>query len=505
MTESRSTLEDRLHAALDAEAAHVHPADDAGAGPIRARVVRVRRRRRAALAVGATLAVVAVAVAAPLLTGDGGGRVSTDTDPADSPETTAEPPTPTTQTTTPTTTPPPAGDATAADDALWPDPTGTLFDDPVVAVRAFAQQVVGVDDPPLSAFRPDGPDGGEVDVLRRSEGGAPLDAAASTVTVQRLDGAHWFVMEAGSADVVIDTPRRMDSVSSPLTVSGRGRGYEGTIVATLKGRSDPAGRLADAATIAGAGTELEPFTVELSFADPGGGVGIVLATDDAAAEGTLPRFAARAVRFGAGSEGTSGAYSFRHQPLFPFASAAEAETWRTAGGGSQPWHADAEATALAFTAWLGFDEIGQVTSRDIRAAEAWVGVGYTVPSGDTATAAVIHLLRFGPAADAPWEVVGTRDTTLTLDTPRYGSTASSPLTVGGLVTGVDENLRVQVRQLSSEAPLGESCCLPAGGVQSPWSATVSYAGATDAALTVVVSTGGHLQGVEVFAITGLRR
>ena len=55
---------------------------------------------------------------------------------------------------------------------------------------------------------------------------------------------------------------------------------------------------------------------------------------------------------------------------------------------NQPWHADAEATALAFTAWLGFDEIGQVTSRDVRAAEAWVGVGYPVPSGDTATAAV---------------------------------------------------------------------------------------------------------------------
>ena len=42
------------------------------------------------------------------------------------------------------------------------------------------------------------------------------------------------------------------------------------------------------------------------------------------------------------------------------------------------------------------------------------------------TAAVIHLLRFGPEADVPWEVVGTRDTDLTLDTPGYGSTAASP-------------------------------------------------------------------------------
>ena len=503
MTGSRSTLEDRLHAALEAEAAHVHLADDAGAGPIRTRVARVRRRRRAALAVGATLAVVAVAVAAPLLTGDGGGRMTTDNDPADAPETTAEPPT---TPTTPSTAPPPAGESTAADDALWPDPTGTLFDEPEAAVRAFAQQVVGVDDPPLSDFRPDRPDRGEVDVLGRSEDGATRDVVASTVTVERLDGSHWFVVEATSADVVIDTPGRLESVSSPLPVSGRGHGYEGTIVASLRARSAPADRLAEAATIAGAGTELEPYTVELTFAGPGSGVGILVANDDPGAEGTVPSFSARAVRFGARAGGTGGDDSFDHQPLFPFASAAEAEAWRTGGGGSQPWHADAEATALAFTTgYLGFDELGLVTSRDIRAAEAWVGVGYTVPGGEPVTASVIHMLRFGSAPDAPWEVVGTRDTTLTLDTPRYGSTASSPLTVGGHITGVDENLRVQVRQLSSESPLGEFCCLPAGGEQSPWSAAVSYTGATDAALTVVVSTGGHLQGVEAFAITGLRR
>ena len=45
MTGPRSTLEDRLHAALDAEAAHVHPDGDAALGPIRTRVAGVRRRR----------------------------------------------------------------------------------------------------------------------------------------------------------------------------------------------------------------------------------------------------------------------------------------------------------------------------------------------------------------------------------------------------------------------------------------------------------------------------
>jgi hypothetical protein len=65
-------------------------------------------------------------------------------------------------------------------------------------------------------------------------------------------------------------------------------------------------------------------------------------------------------------------------------------------------------------------------------------------------------------------------------------------------------VRVEVRQQSSPEPLGESCCVPAGGEAFPWTATVSIAGATDPALTIVASSGGHVQDVETFAITGVR-
>jgi hypothetical protein len=180
--------------------------------------------------------------------------------------------------------------------------------------------------------------------------------------------------------------------------------------------------------------------------------------------------------------------------------------WRQqhAADGTQPWHLDADATALAFTTgYLGFGEIDQVVGRDVRDREAWISVGYDAGSGPS-TAAIIHLVRFGPGDDAPWELVGTRDTDLTLETPSYGSQVSSTVTVGGRITGVDESLRVQVRQASSEAPIGEACCLPAGGEDAPWQTTVSFSGATDPALTIVVSTGGHVQGVERFAITAVR-
>jgi hypothetical protein len=207
----------------------------------------------------------------------------------------------------------------------------------------------------------------------------------------------------------------------------------------------------------------------------------------------------------AGGGGRTG--EFGHQPLWPFADAEAAHQWQTEGApqGHSPWHSDAEFTALAFTqGYLGFGEIDKVTSTDMRDDEAWVGVGSTLPDGGTTTAAVVHLVRWGTGEDAPWEVVGTRDDTLVLDTPRYGSSVSSPITAGGRITGVDESLRLQVRQIDKEAVLGEYCCLPAGGTDQPWSAEVAFQGAGPGTVTLVVSTGGHVADVERFAVTGLQ-
>jgi hypothetical protein len=195
------------------------------------------------------------------------------------------------------------------------------------------------------------------------------------------------------------------------------------------------------------------------------------------------------------------------QPLWPFADRAAAAAWEQqhATNGSDAWHLDAGATALAFTRdYLGFTEMDRVTSTEIEGSDAHIGIGYLNPDNRVSTAAVLHLVRFGPDANAPWEVVGSRDTTLTLDTPKYGSVATSPMTVGGVLDGVDEALHITVRQLSSPTPIGENCCMPAGGMDTPWQVTVTYSGATAPVLTVAVATGGHVQDVERFAITGIR-
>ncbi len=197
--------------------------------------------------------------------------------------------------------------------------------------------------------------------------------------------------------------------------------------------------------------------------------------------------------------------AFAHQPLWPFADAAAVGAWQDAyrSGGQQPWHLDAAATALSFTqGYLGFTGIDRVVTPTTSGDDAWVAVGFALPDGRLSTAATVHLARWGTGPDAPWEVAGTRDTTLVLDVPAYGAAARAPLTVGGAVTGVDESLHVRV--LSPGGPVGESCCLPAGGEGSRWTTTVPLTGTARGTMTVVVSTGGHVADVERFAVTGVR-
>jgi hypothetical protein len=201
------------------------------------------------------------------------------------------------------------------------------------------------------------------------------------------------------------------------------------------------------------------------------------------------------------------ATTFALVPLWPFADVAAAQAWqqeyRTSG--HQPWHLDPAITATAFTTgFLGYTEVDQVVgSPTVAGTQAWVAVGSKRPDGSLSTAAVLHLARIGSGADAPWEVVGSRDTDLTLTTPPYGASVSSPVQVGGRITGVDESLTLKVRTQSGDV-VGHVDGVPAGGVRTPWAITVPFTAPSGTVLTVAVSTGGHLFAVERFAITGLR-
>ncbi len=193
-------------------------------------------------------------------------------------------------------------------------------------------------------------------------------------------------------------------------------------------------------------------------------------------------------------------------PLFPFASLADVRAWQASyeSGGHQPWHRSPDITATAFAAFLGYSGVTEVTRSAASRGDAHVAVGIKRPDGTISTAAVIHLVLFGSGKYAPWEVVGTNDTTFTLDRPGYGSTVPSPVTAGGTITGADESIRVTVHALSAQGPAGVYCCRAAGGTRSPWSAPVSFHAAPGEVITIAASTGGHLAAVERFAVTGAR-
>lgn len=191
-----------------------------------------------------------------------------------------------------------------------------------------------------------------------------------------------------------------------------------------------------------------------------------------------------------------------YQHLFPFQTDREAADWQAAlaTGGSRTW-LDPGETALAFARFLGYQDVDKVVSVRNDAEGAHVSVGYVADGQRLATAAIVHLVRFGSGDQAPWEVVGTDDTSFTLATPAYGAHISSPVTVGGRITGVDESIKVHVQQLHANGVLGERCCVPAGGEHTPWSASVTFSTPTDPIVIISASTGGHLQAVERFAVT----
>lgn len=202
---------------------------------------------------------------------------------------------------------------------------------------------------------------------------------------------------------------------------------------------------------------------------------------------------------------TASAGRFSYLPLYPFRSLQDVAAWQSSyrTGGQQPWHLDPGQTVLSFTNFLGYTNVDTVIGTRMDASGAHVSVGFNNPNGKPVTAAVVHLVRFGTGTDAPWEVVGTDDTDFSMTKPHYGAIATSPAAVGGLITGVDENIKVEVLQHSSQGPIGQFCCLPAGGTASPWNTTVSFQGAADAVLTIAASTGGHLAPVERFTVTGV--
>ena len=302
------TTEDRVRAALEDRAGGVAVDGDQSLAAIRQRSRRVRRNRGiAALGSGALALVVAVAAVA-VIRDSPAEKVRTRTadestpDPApQSPTTVAPAPSPTTTESPPTTVVPPTTTTAAAPSptgyqGIWP-PASRTMTDPVDAVESFVAEFVGADNAVAGPFQEGEPGAGEVEVRARAEDGRVLPTVRSTVSVRRF-GTAWRVTSAQSAAMIVNTPDALATIASPVTVSGRGRGYEATIRVHVREVFRPAThRLGEAHAMGGCCEELEPFSVNVSFTAPSGTYGAVLVAGDTGREGAIADFTVLPVQF----------------------------------------------------------------------------------------------------------------------------------------------------------------------------------------------------------------
>ena len=250
------------------------------------------RRRPVWLVVALAVAVAVIAaLVAVLVWPDDDEETST------APSTTEEPPTtattePSTQVTEPPTTAGPSP-TTAVDTstAVFPDgASGTRYDDPGDAARAFAVDFVGFSDPIVGEFMQGDSRSGEVEVRPDTNG------PTTTVFVRQLgtDGS-WWVLGSATANVTADAPGAGDAITSPLTVSGSALAFEGTVNVEVRqdGSREPLGT----GFVTGGGDVARPFSGQIEFSTPTAARGAVVFLTRSAEDGAVWEAAVVRVRF----------------------------------------------------------------------------------------------------------------------------------------------------------------------------------------------------------------
>jgi hypothetical protein len=165
--------------------------------------------------------------------------------------------------------------------AIWPAPE-VVIATPEEAAASFVTEVLGVD-PVLGDFLAGDARSGEISVFSPGEvEGA--DLLERGVLMLRMIGPDdgWFVIAAASPGITIETPQALDRVSAgPTVVSGEGRGFESTIVATAFRSGDVDDVLDQVIGRGGPFAAVEPFdvTLDLSGGSPDDVIAVIVRGD----------------------------------------------------------------------------------------------------------------------------------------------------------------------------------------------------------------------------------
>ena len=158
------------------------------------------------------------------------------------------------------------------------------------AARAFAVDFVGFADPVVGEFMQGDTRSGEVEVRPTADG------PVTTVIVRQLgtDGS-WWALGSATADITVDVPGTGDAITSPVTVSGSARAFEGTVLVEVRqdGSRSPLGT----GFVTGGGDIPRPFTGQVDFSPPTAASGALVFLTTSAEDGQVWQAAVLRARF----------------------------------------------------------------------------------------------------------------------------------------------------------------------------------------------------------------
>lgn len=195
--------------------------------------------------------------------------------------------------------------ATKAELDAYAAGTDKAYRDPVATAREFMTRYVGMDNPVDFPSRTTAP--GQVEVPmgpRYAEGRTPLTnpQARFGVIVRQLgaQGASgpWTVTEVVAFDITPATPKALDTITSPVRLTGSARAFEGNVSVQIREDGMLAGQSLGKGFVTGGGDVKRPYSGDVTFRAPTKPGGAVLYTELSAADGqNIMQVAATKVRF----------------------------------------------------------------------------------------------------------------------------------------------------------------------------------------------------------------
>ncbi len=334
--------EESVRRALHRHAGGIEPGDGSQER-IQQRVHEARRRRRlgwAGGATGAAAAAVLLVVAVTSLAGNGSRVVETGPAGTGSAPSTS-PPVPT------SVAPPPTEDVAQEASGIWPFHTAagieayresgdTRYDDPAEVARAFAVEYLGMVDPEIGQPVSSNTGTVEVAVRPRGEAGQPLPPRAmdTAIILNSLGRGSplgpegpWNVLSTASSNIHLDSPVSGQKITSPATVTGESRAFEGTVEVEVRGDGMGAGEaLGRGFVTGGAGPDFGSFSGQVSFDPATTDEGALVFLTTSAADGSVQQATVVDISFSASGQTEVTAFFLRGEELVPVSRTVPATT-----------------------------------------------------------------------------------------------------------------------------------------------------------------------------------